>query len=184
LIEYFPDRLRQKLKDQPMHVDPDFESFTYGDPTRPKAGLRRLERSDLLVFYVGLRGWDFVSEPALYIIGFFEVLKAGRVSDFHEAELQNLFALNAHMRDPNRFQRDKATLVLVKGAGNSRLFRKAVLISEMGRDRAGRPLKVLSQKMQRVFGSFDGKISIQRSPPRWVEPGFVDRAAEFLRAFE
>jgi hypothetical protein len=38
--------------------------------------------------------------------------------------------------------------------------------------------------MQKVFGIFGGHVSIQRSPPRWVEPGFVDRAIWFLKELE
>jgi len=36
--------------------------------------------------------------------------------------------------------------------------------------------------MQRVFGDFGGHVSIQRSPPRWVEPRFVDRAIAYIQA--
>jgi len=54
LIEYFPERRQPKMKDQSMHVDPEFETFTYGDPTRLKSGLRHLKRGDLLIFYCGL----------------------------------------------------------------------------------------------------------------------------------
>jgi hypothetical protein len=57
-------------------------------------------------------------------------------------------------------------------------------LSEEGKDRAGKPLKVLSRKMRKVFGDFDGHVSIQRSPPRWVEPKFVDRAIEFVEELE
>lgn len=37
LIEYFPASMRGRMADQPIHVDPEFESFTYGDPTALKA---------------------------------------------------------------------------------------------------------------------------------------------------
>jgi len=50
-----------------------------------------------------------------------------------------------------------------------------------GKDRSGKPLKVLSPAMQKVFGTFGGHVSIQRSPPRWVEPEFVEGAIEFLK---
>jgi hypothetical protein len=35
--------------------------------------------------------------------------------------------------------------------------------------------------MQKVFGDFGGHISIQRSPPRWVEEEFVERAVKFVK---
>src|SRR5438874_6777082 len=63
LIEYFPDRLRQKMRNCFVHDDPEFKSYTYGDPTRPKQRLKTLEKGDLLVFYAGLCGWGRCNEP-------------------------------------------------------------------------------------------------------------------------
>jgi hypothetical protein len=45
-------------------------------------------------------------------------------------------------------------------------------------------LKVLSLAMQKVFGTFGGHVSIQRSPPRQVESGFVDKAIDYLKGIE
>lgn len=170
------------MADQPMHVDPEFESFTYGDPTGPKAGLRHLNPGDLLVFYCGLRGWQFASDPALYLMGFFEVERAGKATEFDKAELETLYSRNFHVRHRGVFERQRDSLVLVKGTAASRLLRNAVRISSVGRDRTGKPLKVLSPAMVRVFGDFGGHVSIQRSPPRWVEPDFVAKAAAFVRS--
>ena len=39
----------------------------------------------------------------------------------------------------------------------------------------------LSPAMQKVFGTFGGHVSIQRSPPRWVQAKLVDKAIEFLK---
>jgi len=85
---------------------------------------------------------------------------------------------------PTVFRQQKADLILVKGGPGSRMLRQAHRISTEGRDRAGRPLKVLSPGMQKVFGDFGGNVSIQRSPPRWVEAACVDRAIEFLKDLE
>ncbi|MCH7699699.1 MAG: hypothetical protein IH865_12235 [Chloroflexi bacterium] len=180
LKDYLSPSLGQRLEAQSMHVDPEFETFTYGDPTSPKAGLRHLEKGDVLVFYAGLEGWGFDSPPALYIIGYFKVLTAGRAADFRPAEIRALFSKNFHVLHRRVYRDQKANLVLVKGSSKSRLLKKAVQISETGRDRAGKPLKVLSRDMQRVFGDFGGKISIQRSPTRWVEPAFIGSAKEFV----
>lgn len=57
----------------------------------------------------------------------------------------------------------------------------AHLFTADGKDRSGKRLKILSPEMRRIFGDFGGKVSIQRSPPRWVEPAFTARAAEFVR---
>jgi hypothetical protein len=74
--------------------------------------------------------------------------------------------------------------VLVKGAPSSQLFHQAELMSTVGRDRSGRPLKVLSKDIQRIFGKFGGKISFQRSPTRWVDPAYVKRAVAFVKSLE
>src|SRR5438552_6797798 len=42
LVGYFPDSRKQLMAEQHVHVDPEFETFTYGDPTAPKRSLRNL----------------------------------------------------------------------------------------------------------------------------------------------
>jgi hypothetical protein len=184
LVEYFPESRKTKITNQSIHFDPEFATFTYGDPTPPKAGLRNLQQGDMLFFYCGLEGWDFKSRPALYLMGYFEVLTAGRATDFSANELKTLFSKNFHVKHRDIFNRQKRNLILVKGSSQSRLLNKAVGISDVGRDRSGRPLKVLSARMQKIFGDFGGKISFQRSPTRWVEPLYVKRAVEFMRSLE
>gem|GEM_PF-162439 len=187
LVDYFPESRRKQMADQHIHLDPEFETFTYGDPTTPKRSLRSLNPGDFLVFYCGLQEWDAVSgwkedrRPALYLAGFFEVALAGMAVDFDKKTLESEFGKNFHVRYPSVFAQQKHELVLVKGGPGSRLFDKARQISVDGKDRAGKPLKVLSPTMQRVFGDFGGHVSIQRSPPRWVEPGFVAKAIGYLK---
>jgi hypothetical protein len=175
---------------QHVHVDPEWETFTYGDPTPPKRSLRTLKPGDFLVFYCGLQewhaeaGWNRDHRPSLYLAGYFEVALAGMAGDFDKNVLNSEFGQNFHVRYPAVFKQQKDALVLVKGGPGSRLFRRAHQLSREGRDRAGKPLKVLSPEMQKVFGDFRGHVSIQRSPPRWVDPGFVDRAIGFLQGLE
>jgi len=143
-----------------------------------------LEPGDLLVFYCGLEGWGVDAEPSLYIIGYFEIAAAGRASEFTAEERRALFSQNFHVRHKTVYDQQENSLVLVKGSSNSRLLTKAFPISTIGKDSAGKRLKVLSPEMQLVFGEFGGKISIQRSPPRWVEPEFVERAAKLVTSLE
>src|SRR5947208_16522213 len=49
LVEYFPAVRRATMTNRSIHFDPEFETFTYGDPTPPKAGLRHLQQGDLLI---------------------------------------------------------------------------------------------------------------------------------------
>ncbi len=182
LVEYFPETRRERVFNQSVHFDPEFEMFTYGDPTRPKAKLRQLSEGSLLVFYAGLKGWNFDCPPSLYIIGYFEVARAGLATSFTRAELTKMFQSNFHVMHGDVFDDQKDRLVLVKGNVNSRLLKKAVKISSVGTDRNGRSLHRLAPEMQAVFGGFGGSTSIQRSPPRWVAPEFTQRAARFISA--
>ena len=188
--DYFAESRRTFMARQTVHLDPEFETFTYGDPTTPKRSLQTLRPGDLLVFYCGLQKWDAFDgwnrehPPALYLAGFFEVAMAGMAGDFDKKVLKTEFGQNFHVRYPSVFEQQKNDLVLVKGGPNSRLFGRAHQISSVGQDRAGKPLKVLSPKMQKVFGDFGGHISIQRSPPRWVEAEFVEKAVRYLEGLE
>jgi hypothetical protein len=190
LVEYFPESRRKQMAGQHIHLDPEFETFTYGDPTTPKRSLRTLRPGDFLVFYCGLQqwdvdgGWNREHRPALYLAGFFEVALAGMAGDFDKMVLETEFGRNFHVRYRTVFEKQKDDLVLVKGGPGSRLLRRAHQISSEGKDRAGKPLKVLSPKMRKVFGDFGGHVSIQRSPPRWVDPGFVDKALGYLTGLE
>jgi hypothetical protein len=182
LMDFFPEAKKKRVSNQSIHFDPEFTTFTYGDPTSPKAGLRHLQDGDMLVFYCGMKGWHFESPPSLYLIGYFEVLVAGKATAFSLADLQSLFSMNYHVRHRDVYERQKESLVLVKGSSKSRLLNKAICIGTTSQDRSGRPLKVLSTEMQSIFGNFNGRISFQRSPTRWVDPAYVARAAEFVRS--
>ena len=184
LVDYFPGPRRKEMANQSMHVDPEFDMFTYGDPTSPKARLRTLAKEDILAFYSGLEGWDFSSAPALYIVGYFEVAKAGLAREMGENNVKTNFSSNFHVRHSRIRSKDWNSLVLVKGDRKSRLLSEPVLISTTGQDRIGKPLKVLSKEMRRIFGDFEGRISIQRSPPRWVSQELVGGAADFVRSLE
>lgn len=182
LIDYFPASRRERISTQAIHYDPEFETYTYGDPTTPKSSLRRLGEGDLLVFYAGLKGWEFECEPALYIIGYLEVARAGIATSFTNRELRRLFGSNFHVMHPDVLADQRECLVLVKGGAGSRLLQKPVRISSPGKNSNGRRLHRLSKHMQRIFGDFDGHTSIERSPPRWVFPEFTARAAKFVRS--
>lgn len=105
-------------------------------------------------------------------------------TNFSPAELKKYFRKNFHVRHRSVLKQQKPRLVLIKGGRESRLLKRAMLISAMGKDKSGRALKVLSPAMQKIFGDFNGHVSIQRSPPRWVTPRFVERAAKFVRSLK
>jgi hypothetical protein len=180
--DFFPQGQRSKMANQPIHVDPEFDTFTYGDPTPPKRGLRKLERGDLLVFYAGLEGFGWTSAPGLYLIGYFEVGMAGLANTFTPAQISTHFSQNFHVRHSSLFAKQVNDLVLVKGGDGSRLFQKAHLFSETLTAVNKPPLKVISTAMRGHFGHFKNRYSFQRSPTRWVDPTYVHSAANFVKA--
>ena len=127
------------MAEQHVHVDPEFETFTYGDPTTPKRSLRNLKPGDFLVFYCGLQkwdvdgGWNNEDRPALYLAGFFEVALAGMAGDFDKKVLKTEFGMNFHVRCRTVFEKQKEDLVLVKGGPRSRMLQKAHQISTSAR---------------------------------------------------
>src|SRR5690606_9918164 len=158
------------IAEQHIHLDPEFETFTYGDPTTPKRSLQKLERGDYLIFYCGLQEWDdetgwrATESPALYIVGYFVVELAGMATDFSKTALKREFGKNFHVRYPTVFEKQRDDLVLVKGGPDSCILTKAHRLSSLGKDRSGKPLKGLSPEMRKVFGTFDGKVIVPEKP--------------------
>lgn len=136
----------------------------------------------MLVFYAGLEGFDFESAPGLYIIGYFEVELAGLATSFSASEIRTKFSENFHVRHRSLFDRQENELVLVKGGKGSRLLKRAHLLSETVKARGKAPLKKITATMRQTFGDFGGHHSFQRSPTRWVEPAFIERAAAYIRS--
>ena len=139
LAGYFAEGRRKVMAGKHVHHDPEFETFTYGDPTTPKRSLRHLRPGDFLAFYCGLQGWDAGGgwkrdrRPALYLAGYFEVALAGMAGEFDGEALQTEFGKNFHVRYHAVFEQQKDDLVLVKGGPGSRLFRGHTRSAARGR---------------------------------------------------
>ena len=170
----------RRISGETVHHDPEFETCTYGDCTGKAKQLAKLQPEDLLVFYAGLRTHRDhqphqrsnlrFTQTGLYIIGHLTVME---VVDFTKMFLNSIASLaaiqnypnNAHIRSyrARKDARFLEGLVLVAGdPARSRLLRKAIPISRLSRDKTGKPLHVVSYKMQRLLGI---KGSIQRSVP-------------------
>jgi hypothetical protein len=183
LSSFFPPRRQPGIATTIAHYDPEFDTFTYGDPTVLKRRLRKLQAGDLLVFYVGLQPYDFEDEEkrGLYIIGYFQVEAASESKEFKDG-LYKLFGNNFHVK----FRKNERGLTLVKGSLKSRLLERAYPISKIGRDRGGHKIYVLSDEAQKHFGCFTKLNAIQRCVPRWVrdterDPERTRQAAEWIR---
>ena len=192
LIEYFPERFHLKMQDRFVHDDPEFKTFTYGDPTRPKQSLGYLEAGDLLVFYAGLCGWGKCATPtALYIVGYFKVQQGGLypelVRKYSKGDVHETFAENYHIIHGDvhgrRYKRgSKSELVLVKGGPGSKLLNTAMRLSAPKKrmDGGGHPVFVLDPALRQYLGNFTKLNAIQRSIPRWVGEHHIESAKHFV----
>jgi hypothetical protein len=145
------------------HHDPEFSSFTYGEPSMPKrAQLLRLQKDDYLVFYAGMQGEGF-GRGTCFVIGYFVVAcvhqpPAGE--PWPPASLQRLHG-NAHFRRAN----PEPDLVVVEGdPALSKLFRKALPLSDASESR--QVLREVAQKTG-VTGS------VLRAVGRWVPQSHI-----------
>ena len=191
LIEYFPKKTQEDNANKPIHYDPEFETFTYGDPTSLKGRLRELEKGDLLIFYCGLEGFGgHKTETAdLYLFAYFEVELAGYAKDLirelGEKKFKEEFAKNYHVLHDSVFKEQKEELVLVKGnPKRSRILERAIKFSKKGENKAGEPMNVISDEMQKRFGDFKGKIGFPRSSPRWVVDTHIDNATQYVKSLK
>jgi hypothetical protein len=125
LSTYLPN----KIKDRTIHFDPEFETCTYGDPTRKRIYLLKLEKGDLLVFYSGLTPFNNIVQPeGCYMIGYFTVKEIIDFNELSETDRQQYCEL---YYDTAHFKRSEDTEDLVMVIGNknaSNLLEKAILI--------------------------------------------------------
>jgi len=118
-----------RFPDLPVHLDPEFETFTYGHVRRGFGDVRsllRLEKKDVLFFYATLQREDVWST---YIIGYFrnvDVLDCRRLSIEEILKLKSReFANNAHLKRVN-----PSVDLLIKGGKGSELLKKAFPLAE------------------------------------------------------
>ena len=182
LVEFFPQRRQAEMAGTVAHYDPEFDSFTYGDPTRLKRSLRNLKPRDILAFYGGFEpyGFDDASLRGLYLFAYFEVEDAGEYEDEAHKKLRRLCSENFHVKNVE----DNEGLILVKGSADSRLLDRAHLISQNDRDSGGHRIYVLSEEAKKHVGTFTKLNAIQRSAPRWVSEDMTEKAAAWIRGLD
>ena len=152
------------------HLDPEFETFTYGDPTKNKRGqLLRLREGDMLVFYAGLRPSTQSKGSVLYLIGFFTVACVYDVShrqSWPPSDLRHLWA-NSHFR---RSTPDEGLAVVQGKRDGSRLLARAVPLSDEHQN-------ILPELCDTL--GLDGSIK-RCGAGRWVPDYWVRRTAEWI----
>lgn len=127
------------------HSDPEFETYTYGDPApKKRKRLSELARGDMLIFYAGLKPEggkpkDWASESRLFVIGYFTIEKVYNFKEISRAQWEETFNKvpnNAHSKIYNRLKAldveyGDDNLIIVKGCREgSRLSPKAVPLGD------------------------------------------------------
>lgn len=173
--------LPKEIENRTMHFDPEFETFTYGDPTSKRGYLLKLREDDLLVFYAGLSPFQNQKhKTGLYLIGYFTVDKVIDFNQLPQKEIKEYYQLypnNAHLKRSY----DTEDLVIVVGyKSKSKLLDKAISISQTKYDTNEKPYHAVSKEMETLLG-ISG--SIQRSiPPRFIRS--TDRLNNLKRLLE
>lgn len=163
LSTYLPREIENKI----IHFDPEFETFTYGDPTLKRKYLLKLEKDDLLVFYAGLTPFknDRYKE-ALYVIGYFTIEYVVDFNQLSEPEMEKCYQLHSNNAHLKRIDYPEDLVIVIGIKIRSRLLDNAILISQTKYNKKGKPYQAVSKSMETFLG-ISG--SIQRSiPPRFI----------------
>ena len=171
LLQYVPQRLR----DTPVHHDPEFETFTYGDncDTSPRAaGLRRVEPGDYLLFLARLVHHR-TKEAGFYLVGYLEMERIfaslkGRLPDKVVARIGR----NAHVRRAEGMSKGCDGFWVFAGSRRSRRLERAVpldrtLASLLLRDSQGNPWEWPEHRSDlQVIGSYTRSCRCVLDPDR------------------
>jgi hypothetical protein len=169
--------LPSSLHDKKIHLDPEFETFTYGDPGWIKRGsLLKLCRGDLLVFYLGGKYLEGDAEEGCFVVGYFvveTVMDWNALSRFQREEVKKVFANNAHIIS----SKSKNNLVLVKGSKESKALAHCIPITVRNK-KASNPPYFTSPGIQRLLGI---RSYIVRAVPIWIhEQKHLENLKELL----
>lgn len=161
----------------PLHLDPEFVTYTYGDPTRKRSQLAELAEDDLLIFYAGLEPEASEGHQRLYVIGYFTVDTVHELDDKTPTERAGLFdrlADNAHVRrteltSESKHPNQDAYPVIVEGKPNqSRLLEKARPLTDAYVSGTNQQYYMLDSVAQ-ITGYSTSK-DLTRASGRWLEP--------------
>lgn len=118
-----------KSPELPVHLDPEFETYTYGHVERgfgDMQNLLRLEKDDALFFFATLQQKEYWST---YIIGYFKVENVYACRQRSSQEVLGFkskgFVNNAHLKRVN-----PSVDLLIKGGRSSKLLKRAFPLAE------------------------------------------------------
>jgi hypothetical protein len=151
-----------KFPDLPVHLDPEFKTFTYGHVKRGFGDIRclkELEVGDLLAFYATLQ---YDSQWSPFAIGYFRVQQ---VIDCRRLSNEDIIALKAKGFQNNAHLKrvDPHVDFLIKGDRTSRLLNRAFPMAE-----ERNPLKIRASLKDIVFTTTGKEIENGRPWYRWI----------------
>jgi hypothetical protein len=164
---HIPDKIS---RDQFIHNDPEFVTFTYGSPkynlerTRKDKnykGLLNMKKDDILVFYAAFSS-DSADMDGLYFFAYFIVDRTidwpGNLSQEQQALVRNNHHF-IHKRPEDQF------VVVVGKRDESKVFEKAILLSSHydGREMSNyKPCRIIKEKL-----NYDKSMNLSslRKPP-------------------
>ena len=168
VAQFIPER----HKGSPAHYDPEFDTFTYGDPSRNKRRqLLRLCEGDMLVFYAGLRPSEESQGSKLYIIGYLTIIQSHAItslSPWPPHEHQSLWG-NAHLR---RKTGDEHLVIAQGDPAASRLLVRAVPLSDAKQN--------VLPEMAELLG-LSGSVK-RAGAGRWLPESHVARVSCWLQS--
>jgi len=174
LIDYVPQKYKRRI----VHYDPEFETYSYGEPNNPKRGaLLKLTKGDLLIFYLGgkLHLDNYKTEMGCFIFGYFEVDK---VYEWNKTEIENKQMLrdcnqNAHIRS----SKSRNNLVIVKGTQRSKLLEKCIYFTKPNEDVINPPY-ITKESFTKKYGI--RKNVVRATPQTIVEANYIKNIKSLL----
>ena len=171
-----------KYADSQIHFDPEFETFTYGEPARPKLNqLLNLQKGDLLIFYAGLQPHSSKDFDRIYIIGYFEIERVEYFSGLSEnsyPELRLKFGKNAHFF---RKTPDKELVVAIGSRNGSKLLDKALPLGDCGRSKVAIKNKSFHSYTLPDLHSIGYKKSLQRAVGHKITGLGLEKMTRYLK---
>lgn len=181
------DHVGEEHRADKVHWDPEFETYTYGDPTHKRSQLAELEEDDLLIFYAGLKPSDGTDHPRLYVIGYFTVAAVhdlAEMSEVERADLLDRLDNNAHAKRSGlsaeaKHPEQDAFPVIVEGKpAESRLLDQARPLSDSYVSETN-PQYYMLDSVAEVTG-YSADKDLTRASGRWLDPDDPAKLRDWL----
>lgn len=172
----FSEHVDDEHANDVIHSDPEFETYTYGDPNK-REQLLQLSEDDYLIFYAGLQPAEYDDAPRLFVIGYFTVAEVHDPEEMPEVERSALFERlenNAHTKrvkttpESKHPENDNYPVIVEGKPSKSELLEKARPLSD-GYLSPTNPRYYMLDSVAKVTG-YSANKDLTRSSGRWLEP--------------